>query len=1099
MVGRLMAYRPFHVPFLPGVHQDVDPAVIPAGGLARVLNGRMPREGGITKRRGSTQVTEIHTETQDIGGPIDAVGTYRDRHVVMGGGRIWERAPGEFLTFRESGRTPRFLPRRSHFLHFNDTNTSADLPNSAAGVFDGVLYVASTWRSGTDVMLVVMNDKGARVFAHHELARYGPRVIRTTTGFLWTYCREDTLGVYARMLDVPALVSGGSGYTVTLSAEPGIALGAKQSYTEAYDICRSGPAGTSDEFLFMRRNTATSITIQRRSVVDPYTTTDSASVTVTNSLLIAAQIMELDNDEVFYTWIDNGNDAYVGAAANDLTSTAETAIDAGDTITQVTLARRSTNSAWCVYRNSTDDAVRATHVQANSALSTTYDFGCPGMSILSRPHKADSTGFHIWLKNHLYPTTQAFQSKAVLARWNLDTLTSLNVELIPDERPGFPSTSARQIPLAAPANAGVDGTTEGGGLDGRHAKWWFPALVTIKTAPAKAGTAPVPSDPAVTVAIYLYEYEEATPPTDSALGGHGDPLAFDTAAGAGFAFGGCGQEITSQRLLKTTTGEPVGFENGFLVAPELTATITNGSGLTTSGIYQALACFEYVDCDGRVHRSCPSNLVSATPNGPSNQITFAWDPFPLTEREQCDKGSTHTLHVYATAANSSIFYRVTPDTSAPSATLTNSFILTTEPNTSAAIIYTLGNVKPNQPAPAHRYGVTALNRLWLFGLFDPRIIECSKFFVPNEPATFTRDPAFRTFAPVDVFCGTEMDGVIYAFGADGIVTIAPGIGPNNQGSPALPPCSLLSRTGCVGTGGLLRVPGGIMFEGRRGMYFLARGGNEPEFVGAPIAEDWPGVPVNELGGCVRSAALLRHSSNRDLTNSIACFAYQSLTDSELKIACYDPESRRWVGVDIGRAAHRIGSWPDSTGDRLVTFPHEPADAPPTATIDADAAADFVSYDVNSAVTTYAPISTSVETGWLRPFGLLGHGEIHEVTVLVTVLDPEARVSLEIRRDGAATWEPPKLQPLTPYSSGGDAGNFVDGPAKRLPGSVATLRFPVGAGRDTTSIRLRLTDSALGPEDGIGALLSARVIYHGVTLWTTPSDGPPLQGTGKRVA
>lgn len=1091
-----MAYRPFHVPFLPGVHQDVDPAVIPAGGLSNIKNGRMPREGGITKRRGSSEVTE----TRDFAGPVDAVGTYRDRHVVMTDGRIWERAPGEFAPFRESGRAPRFLPRRAHFLHFNDANTQVDLPNSAAGLFDGVLYVATTWQTGTDVMLVVMNDKGARVFAHHETARYGPRVIRTTTGFLWTYCREDTVGVYARTLAAPVAPVGFGAFAsaFVLADEPATALGTKRAYTESYDICRSGAAGTSDAFLFMHRNTNTSISITRHAAVAPFTTTDSVSVTITNSALIAAQIFELDNDEVFYTWIDNGNDAYVGAAANDLTASAESAVEAGDNITQVTLAKRSSNSAWLCYRNDTDDAVKAAFVQSNSVINTTFDFGAPGMAILSRPHKGDTTGFHVWLKNHLYPTTQAFQSKAVLARWNLDTFTALNVELIPDERPGFPNTAARQKPLSAPANAGIDGTTDGAGDPA--SKWWFPALVTIKTQPAKAGPAPVPADPTATEAIYLYEYEEATPPTDSAFDGQGDPMALDTAAGAGFAFGGSGQEITSQRLLKTTTGEPVGFENGFLAAPELTATRTNGSGLTTSGLYQALACFEYVDCDGRVHRSCPSNLVSATPNGSSNQITFAWDKFPLTEREQADKGATHSVHVYATAANSSIFYRVTPDTSAPSATVSNSFVLTTEPNTSAAIIYTLGNVKPNQPAPAHRYGVTALGRLWLFGLFDPRIVECSKFFVPNEPATFTRDPAFRSFAPIDVFCGSEMDGVIYAFGADGVATCAPGIGPNNQGSPALPAFSLLSRTGCIGTGGLLRVPGGIMFEGRRGMYFLARGGSEPEFVGAPIAEDWPGVPVNELGGCVRGAAMLRHSAGRELTNSVACFAYQSAVDSEFKVACYDPEARRWVGVDTGRSAHRIGSWPDATGDRLVTFPVFPADAPPAATIDDNAAADFVSEDMNSPTTTYTPISLSVETGWLRPFGLLGHGDIHEATALVTVLDPEAKVTLEVRRDGAVTWEAPIPQALTTYHSGGDDPvPFVDGPARRLPGDVAMLRFPLGAGRDVNSIKVRLSDSAVGPDGGIGEPQPARVIYHGLTLWTTPSDGAPLQGTNRRVA
>jgi hypothetical protein len=219
----------------------------------------------------------------------------------------------------------------------------------------------------------------------------------------------------------------------------------------------------------------------------------------------------------------------------------------------------------------------------------------------------------------------------------------------------------------------------------------------------------------------LYEYESNPPPAGSSLGEDaGQPFPIAEAAGAGFVFGGGGQELVSLRALKDQVTEPVGFENGFLVSPLLTATRTNGAGLTNGGLYQGLALFEKIDSDGRRHRSCPSNLASVTCNAASAQVTWAWEPMPLTEREMAEDGISTAAHIYSTAANGSTFYRVTPDTGAPLAT-TNSaatsitYVMSTEPNTSAEIIYTAGNVKPNQPAPAHRFGFVAMGRAWCVG------------------------------------------------------------------------------------------------------------------------------------------------------------------------------------------------------------------------------------------------------------------------------------------------------------------------------------------------------------------------------------------------
>jgi hypothetical protein len=278
---------------------------------------------------------------------------------------------------------------------------------------------------------------------------------------------------------------------------------------------------------------------------------------------------------------------------------------------------------------------------------------------------------------------------------------------------------------------------------------------------------------------------------------------------------------------------------------------------------------------------------------------------------------------------------------------------------------------------------------------------------------------------------------------------------------------------------------------------LARGGSEPTYIGGPIGEQASGVATNEQGGTIRDAALVRNWRTRGLSESVACFAFKSEEDDSLNVAAYDPEAQRWVSIDTGRPAHRIASWPSARGERLVTFPHMMDGTEGHATIDAHCSDDYTSETMNSIVR--ARVDTSIETGELHPFGLLGWGRISEVALLCTVIDPEAVVTLEYRRNGSVRWETAKEQSLAGHSAGGTDGNFDDGAPFRLPGDVAVLRWPIGAGRDTNAIRLRFSDSRPGPLNGIGTPQPARVIYHGCTLLVAAEKGMLPQGTAERVA
>src|SRR5262249_17227630 len=155
------------------------------------------------------------------------------------------------------------------------------------------------------------------------------------------------------------------------------------------------------------------------------------------------------------------------------------------------------------------------------------------------------------------------------------------------------------------------------------------------------------------------------------------------------------------------------------------------ANLLPGATYQFCAVYEQTDELGRRHSSAPSNIVAITAPDATTKFTLTISTTELSERELASLAHRTVIHVYGTEGNGSVFDRVPPNTGAPLAwgdpslsSLCVNWTFAGGNDTKIArarILYTEGGVKPNAPAPAHRFAARGNGRVVLGGLFDPRL------------------------------------------------------------------------------------------------------------------------------------------------------------------------------------------------------------------------------------------------------------------------------------------------------------------------------------------------------------------------------------------
>lgn len=393
----------------------------------------------------------------------------------------------------------------------------------------------------------------------------------------------------------------------------------------------------------------------------------------------------------------------------------------------------------------------------------------------------------------------------------------------------------------------------------------------------------LPNDPDAAVGISLYTFDNSSASRCQSTE-HGGNLYFT---------GGIVTKYDGNKAV----------EAGFLRAPDIL--IADGyesdSGeLSLLGLYTYAAVYERVDNDnGNVVRSNPSFLHTVT-------LTDAQNSAYLTIRDlkvRQDGGEVAHVHIYRSLANGSTLFRITPEVGLPAGTSLDTAghivyldELSDSELTDDQIIYTqVGDTLGNYPPPPCRYMFSCLPRLWCLGLEDNEMVECSKeYFHGEEPAQFTRHPAFRIHMPGKVLGGGSLKSNPIIFTRDKVVLVT-GDGPDDSGAGAFDTEIIASESGLVEWGhrAIIETARGLIFQSQPDRIDLITTGYEaPSPISEPVRDVLEEFPYVTSSVLVNDERELRFTCLDDLDNP-----------SSGVILNYDLERGQWSVRDDGYFSH----------------------------------------------------------------------------------------------------------------------------------------------------------------------------------------------------
>ncbi len=296
-------------------------------------------------------------------------------------------------------------------------------------------------------------------------------------------------------------------------------------------------------------------------------------------------------------------------------------------------------------------------------------------------------------------------------------------------------------------------------------------------------------------------------------------------------------------------------EHGFNYSPhrlQATAYVTGGTGLT-AGTYSYTAIYEWVAANGIIHWSGAAAAVSVTITGTTSRVALVCPTLRMTSKTGV------RVVWFRTLVNGSVYYRLnnTGGASANDVLLNSTTVdyvdytdssVTDTVLASRAQLYTTGGVLENDPPPpllcpvVHRrrvVGIDASNRntLWY-----------AKQVSEGTPVEFSLSFVLSVSpAGGDSVACASLDDKLIVWKADRIFMFT-GQGPDSTGGQLDWSDSILvsSDTGCNAPKSIVTTPGGILFQGAKGIYRLGRD-LSVSYIGGPV-EAYNAQPV--LGACL---------------------------------------------------------------------------------------------------------------------------------------------------------------------------------------------------------------------------------------------------------
>jgi hypothetical protein len=519
-------------------------------------------------------------------------------------------------------------------------------------------------------------------------------------------------------------------------------------------------------------------------------------------------------------------------------------------------------------------------------------------------------------------------------------------------------------------------------------------------------------------------------------------------------------------LLSSFDGENA-HEVGFLHAPRiisLTGSTSGGGNLTTLSTYRYLITVEWYDTQGGRHMSQLSDPVALALTGTQNQIRIDYHNGLLSNRRRMwletspvSQSLRTRIHIWRTAANGTIFNRITGDDGIdgyPQPNAIGNFLLDQLADTTIAanpVVYTQGvrgalsGPLEHQPPPPCKFISIGKARAIIGGLEQPDEVRFSKYFYPGEPLTWQDDLAFRRRVGGKVTVVRYLDDAAIVFTKNQIFAVY-GEGPDDSGAGSFAdPVVIPSETGCIDSRSVVETPLGLFFQGRSDRIFLLpRGGGSPIWVGEPVRDVLASNPV------ITAAVLIPEKS-------LVIFSCGSITGFTARTLVYDLHNGQW-SVDTIKGGGNFQPFLNAVvWDGLLVY-------------------NFgTGYWIET--TTFSDTGTwfgiTIETHALRPHGLQAEGRTRKVAVLaeyrsLTDLD------LSIAPDDAQNFTT-----LTLFTAAG----LTAGDPVRFEWRLPTQKFG--------SVRLRVRERQNSTNN------TAALRFNGLTFETEKRGGMPRLGLANR--
>lgn len=263
----------------------------------------------------------------------------------------------------------------------------------------------------------------------------------------------------------------------------------------------------------------------------------------------------------------------------------------------------------------------------------------------------------------------------------------------------------------------------------------------------------------------------------------------------------------------------------------------NAGGITNASYYGYVCVYEWRDNQGQVHQSAPSPIVNAVvPKVTGGNYYIVVLDFPYLG--VTDKTNVNIVF-YRTIANGTIFYRLDPPTT-PKANLTNAgFGAYTDQHSDDDItgnqqLYTTGEVE-NIEAPSSNIMSFYKNRLLVVPSDNPYQYWYSKQVIPGSPVEFS-DFFVQNVGTQNgqIVAIATLDDKNIIFNEKSISYVV-GQGPSASGenNDFADPYLIATDVGAVDVNSVVKMPLGLMFKSKKGIYLLDRslGVN---YIGSPV-------------------------------------------------------------------------------------------------------------------------------------------------------------------------------------------------------------------------------------------------------------------------